>query len=63
MTGSSVTLGADTASVGLSLRAAVVHDWFQGYHGAERVADGPLVQAWLPYTVPLGFHGWFAGTG
>src|SRR5688500_13031807 len=30
---------------------------------AERVADGPLVQAWLPYTVPLGSHGWFAGTG
>jgi glycosyltransferase involved in cell wall biosynthesis len=21
------------------MRAAVVHDWFQGYHGAERVAD------------------------
>ncbi|HEX5661959.1 MAG TPA: carotenoid oxygenase family protein [Xanthomonadaceae bacterium] len=30
---------------------------------AERVADGPLAQAWLPYTVPLGFHGWFAGSG
>jgi carotenoid cleavage dioxygenase-like enzyme len=27
---------------------------------AERVADGPLAQAWLPYTVPLGFHGHFA---
>jgi glycosyltransferase involved in cell wall biosynthesis len=23
----------------LRLRAAIVHDWFQGYHGAERVAD------------------------
>ena len=23
----------------LTLRAAVVHDWFQGYHGAERTAD------------------------
>ena len=23
----------------LTQRAAVVHDWFQGYHGAERVAD------------------------
>ncbi len=23
----------------LRARAAVVHDWFQGYHGAERVAD------------------------
>ena len=23
----------------LALRAAVVHDWFQGYHGAERTAD------------------------
>ncbi|MFC4818935.1 carotenoid oxygenase family protein [Dokdonella ginsengisoli] len=29
---------------------------------AERVADGPLAQAWLPYTFPLGFHGWFAGS-
>jgi all-trans-8'-apo-beta-carotenal 15,15'-oxygenase len=27
---------------------------------ARRVDDGPLVQAWLPYTVPLGFHGHFA---
>ena len=24
---------------GLTARAALVHDWFQGYHGAERVAD------------------------
>ena len=23
----------------LTVRAAVVHDWFQGYHGAERVVD------------------------
>jgi all-trans-8'-apo-beta-carotenal 15,15'-oxygenase len=30
---------------------------------AEHVADGPLAQAWLPYTVPLGFHGWFASAG
>jgi len=28
-------LGADAP---LELRAAVVHDWFQGYHGAERAA-------------------------
>lgn len=28
---------------------------------AERVADGPLATAWLPYAFPLGFHGWFAG--
>lgn len=27
---------------------------------AERIGDGPLAQAWLPYTFPLGFHGWFA---
>ena len=27
---------------------------------ARRVADGPLAIAWVPYTVPLGFHGWFA---
>jgi all-trans-8'-apo-beta-carotenal 15,15'-oxygenase len=27
---------------------------------AERVANGPLAQAWVPYTFPLGFHGGFA---
>ena len=27
---------------------------------ALRVQDGPLAQAWLPHTVPLGFHGTFA---
>lgn len=27
---------------------------------AERIEDGPLAQAWLPYTFPLGFHGGFA---
>lgn len=27
---------------------------------AQRIADGPLAQAWLPYTFPLGFHGHFA---
>ncbi|TDK23736.1 carotenoid oxygenase [Luteimonas aestuarii] len=27
---------------------------------AKRVGDGPLAQAWLPYTFPLGFHGHFA---
>ena len=27
---------------------------------ARRIEDGPLAQAWLPYTVPLGFHGCFA---
>ena len=46
--GSSVTLGADKGSVGLSLRAAVVHDWFQGYHGAERVADVLRRDLFLP---------------
>ena len=28
---------------------------------ARRVDQGPLAIAWVPYTVPLGFHGWFAG--
>ena len=28
---------------------------------AEHVDAGPLAQAWLPHTVPLGFHGHFAG--
>jgi len=27
---------------------------------AERVSEGPLAQAWLPYSFPLGFHGHFA---
>ena len=27
---------------------------------AARIGDGPLAQAWLPHTVPLGFHGHFA---
>ncbi|HEY0230886.1 MAG TPA: carotenoid oxygenase family protein, partial [Dokdonella sp.] len=27
---------------------------------AEQVEDGPLAQAWLPYAMPLGFHGTFA---
>ena len=27
---------------------------------AQHVDRGPLAQAWLPYTVPLGFHGHFA---
>lgn len=27
---------------------------------ARRVDAGPLAQAWLPYTMPLGFHGHFA---
>lgn len=26
---------------------------------AQRIGQGPLAQAWLPYTVPLGFHGHF----
>ena len=28
---------------------------------AEHVSDGPVAMAWVPYTTPLGFHGWFAG--
>ncbi len=27
---------------------------------ARRIGDGPLAQAWLPYSFPLGFHGHFA---
>jgi carotenoid cleavage dioxygenase len=27
---------------------------------AERVEEGPIATAWVPYTTPLGFHGWFA---
>jgi carotenoid cleavage dioxygenase-like enzyme len=27
---------------------------------AEDIGGGPLAMAWLPHTLPLGFHGWFA---
>jgi len=26
---------------------------------AEQLGAGPLAQAWLPHSLPLGFHGWF----
>jgi hypothetical protein len=26
------------------------------------VDDGPIATAWVPYTTPLGFHGWFAAS-
>jgi carotenoid cleavage dioxygenase len=29
---------------------------------AERVSAGPIAKAWLPYVVPLGFHGAFASS-
>lgn len=29
---------------------------------AERVSDGPIAHAWLPYTMPLGFHGCFVSS-
>jgi len=32
-------LGVASPTSPLAGRAAIVHDWFQGYHGAERVAD------------------------
>jgi all-trans-8'-apo-beta-carotenal 15,15'-oxygenase len=40
-------------------------DWERGRSGlavldAEHVDRGPLATAWVPYTTPLGFHGWFA---
>jgi all-trans-8'-apo-beta-carotenal 15,15'-oxygenase len=27
---------------------------------AEHVSHGPIASAWVPFTTPLGFHGWFA---
>lgn len=36
---------------------------FASVFDAERLADGPLARAWLPYWVPLGFHGRFAARG
>jgi len=32
---------------------------FASVFDAERLGDGPLARAWLPYWVPLGFHGRF----
>jgi len=39
-----------------------VLDWRRGRTGlsvfrADRLADGPLARAWLPYAIPLGLHG------
>ncbi len=41
-----------------------VLDWKKGVSGlsvfdARAVAAGPVAQAWLPYPLPLGFHGFF----
>ena len=41
-----------------------VLDWRKGVSGlslfdARAVAAGPVAQAWLPYPLPLGFHGAF----
>jgi glycosyltransferase involved in cell wall biosynthesis len=38
MGGSDPTPSADPAR-GITARTAIVHDWFQGYHGAERVVE------------------------
>ena len=43
-----------------------VLDWKKGVSGlsvfdARAVSAGPVAQAWLPYPLPLGFHGAFAG--
>ena len=43
-----------------------VLDWKKGVTGlsafdARAVAAGPIAQAWLPYPLPLGFHGAFVG--
>ena len=43
-----------------------VLDYEQGVSGltvfdARSLADGPLAMAWLPYPMPLGFHGCFRG--
>ncbi len=29
---------------------------------ARRISDGPVARAWLPYPLPLGFHGQFSAT-
>ncbi|MXW93662.1 MAG: carotenoid oxygenase [Rhodospirillaceae bacterium] len=43
-----------------------VLDWKKGVSGlsafdAQAVSAGPVAQAWLPYPLPLGFHGAFVG--
>lgn len=40
--------GGEPGAAPLTVRAAVVHDWFQGYHGAERVADVMRRDLFLP---------------
>jgi all-trans-8'-apo-beta-carotenal 15,15'-oxygenase len=40
-------------------------DWEHGRSGiavldARRVSDGPIATAWVPYTLPLGFHGFWS---
>ena len=41
------------------------HDYTRNRGGvslfdAEHVGRGPIASAWVPFTTPLGFHGWFA---
>lgn len=54
--------GARRASQGWLV--GTVLDYAKGRTGlsildAENLAAGPIAQAWIPHTLPLGFHGWF----
>jgi glycosyltransferase involved in cell wall biosynthesis len=41
-----------TTSAPLAMRAAIVHDWFQGFHGAERVVEAMRTGVFAPEAEP-----------
>lgn len=54
----------DARTPGAGWLLGTVLDYRSGRTGisilqADNLAAGPVAQAWLPHTVPLGFHGWF----
>ncbi len=55
---------ADDHLPGQGWLVGTVLDYRRGRTGlsilqADNLRAGPVAQAWLPHTVPLGFHGWF----
>lgn len=59
---------SETGTSGQGWLLGTVLDYRRGRTGlsilqAGNLAAGPVAQAWLPHTVPLGFHGWFQPGG
>ncbi|MGP1665713.1 MAG: carotenoid oxygenase family protein, partial [Rhodanobacter sp.] len=57
-------VAAPNGKPGQGWLVGTVLDYRRGRSGlsmldAQNLAAGPLAQAWLPHTVPLGFHGWY----